>query len=270
VSSQTFQEAASFLEGADWRESDMELIEKLQVRLEEKENPKTKTWWENYMRQAIPFRGVKMAGIRAALHAWLATEEIASRLSFAKQKTLALRLLREAYAEDKLAGILYLQEVLLPARAIDCPTDLPQFAALFEEGHIDDWNTCDWFCVKVLGPLAEQQGETCARAIAAWKGAGTLWQRRAAGVAFVNLASAGEENFEGFTDMLLAVCATTVQDPARFAQTGTGWVLRELGQAEQERVLAFIREHRALFSREALIKASEKMPDGIQQDLLQS
>ena len=52
---------------------------------------------------------------------------------------------------------------------------------LFEQGHIADWNTCDWFCVRVLGPLAEQQGEACARAIAAWKDAPTLWQRRAAG-----------------------------------------------------------------------------------------
>ena len=32
-------------------------------------------------------------------------------------------------------------------------------------------------------------------------------QRRAAGVAFVNLAQAGDDNFPGFTEMLLAVCA---------------------------------------------------------------
>ena len=248
----------------------MELVERLQVRLEGKANPKTKAWWESYLKMAIPFRGVKMADTRAALLAWIEAEEIASRFSLEEQKGLALRLLRETYAEDKIAGILYLQEVLLPARAIDCSTDLPRFAALFDQGYIDDWNTCDWFCVKVLGPLAEQQGEPCARAIAAWTGAGTLWQRRAAGVAFVNLAGAGEGNFEGFTDMLLEVCAMTVQDPARFAQTGTGWVLRELGQAEQERVLAFVREHRVLFSKEALKRALERMPEEVQQELLQS
>jgi 3-methyladenine DNA glycosylase AlkD len=73
----------------------------------------------------------------------------------------------------------------------------------------------------------------------------------------------------GFTDMLLGVCAATVQDPARFAQTGTGWVLRELGQAEQERVLVFIREHRALFSKEALKRALERMPEEARQELLQ-
>jgi 3-methyladenine DNA glycosylase AlkD len=247
----------------------MELIEQLQVRLEGKANPKTKSWWENYLRQAIPFWGVKMAEIRSNLHAWIADEEIAGRFSLEEQKDLALRLLRQTYAEDKIAGILYLQEVLLPAGAIDCSTDLPRFAALFDESYIDDWNTCDWFCVKVLGPLAEQQGEPCARAIAAWADAGTLWQRRAAGVSFVNLAGAGEENFEGFTDMLLEVCGVTVQDPSRFAQTGTGWVLRELGQAQEERVLAFIREHRALFSAEALKKAVERMPAEVQQELLQ-
>ncbi len=41
----------------------------------------------------------------------------------------------------------------------------PKTKDLFDAGFICDWNTCDWFCVKVLGPLAEQQDEGCAQAI---------------------------------------------------------------------------------------------------------
>ena len=39
--------------------------------------------------------------------------------------------------------------------------------------------------------------------------------------------------------------------PERFAQTGTGWVLRELSLAAPERVIGFVEEHRSLFARGA-------------------
>jgi 3-methyladenine DNA glycosylase AlkD len=242
----------------------MSRIGRLQTRLEEKANPKTKAWWERYLRNVIQFRGVKMAQIRAALHAWIDDEGIDEEFSRSDQKELALSLLREEYAEDKLAGILYLQEVLLPDNAIDWRTDLPRFARLFQDGYIYDWNTCDWFCVKVLGPLAEREGEECARSIAEWRTAENLWQRRASGVAFVNLAKDGDANFSGFTDMLLKVCSATVQHQERFAQTGTGWVLRELSLVEPERVVAFVEDHIDCFSSEGLRYATEKMESEIQ------
>ena len=156
--------------------------------------------------------------------------------------------------------MLFLQEILLPDAAIDWPHDLPRFAALFEQGYIYDWNTCDWFCVRVLGPLSEQQGEPCARAIMGWCAAGNLWQRRAAGVAFVNLARRGDANFPGFTAMLLATCAATVQSDERFAQTGTGWVLRELSLAAPQQVIDFVEQHIGFFSGEGLAYATAKLP----------
>ena len=174
----------------------MPLVPNLQQRLEARANPKTKAWWESYLKHVIPFRGVKMAHIRAELHGWLGAEGIMETHSVEEQKQLALSLVRETHCEDKLAGILFLQEVLLPAGEIDWRADLPRFAALFQEGHIYEWNTCDWFCVRVLGPLAQREGAGCARAISAWRTSDNLWQRRASGVAFVNLARKGGVLFE--------------------------------------------------------------------------
>lgn len=230
-------------------------IADLQQRLLAQAQPQTKAWWEAYLKQALPFRGVNMALIRKTLHAWHRERHLAER---ANELEYPLALLREVFAEDKLAGILYLQEILL--ETLQWQTDLPKLAAVFADGAINDWNTCDWLCVKVLGPLAERQGEACARAIATWHQADTLWQRRAAGVAFVNLAPQGDNNFAGFTDMLLEVCASNVRDPERFAQTGTGWVLRALWLAEPERVEDFIGAHLQYVSSEGLRYATEKMP----------
>jgi 3-methyladenine DNA glycosylase AlkD len=240
-----------------------DLVRELQVRLEEKSNPKTKAWWEAYLKHQVPFRGVKMGDVRSVLHQWYADRELSARLSPDEQKALALRLFQEAHSEDKIAGILFLQEILLPAGGIDWRDDLDRFADLFAQGWINDWNVCDWFCVKVLGPLVQQEGVVCARAISGWRHAESLWQRRAAGVAFVNLASAGEANFSGFTRLLLEVCGTTVQDRARFAQTGTGWVLRELSRVEPERVIGFIESYICHFSAEGLRYATEKLPAAV-------
>jgi 3-methyladenine DNA glycosylase AlkD len=236
------------------------LTQNLQARLEERANPKTKAWWEAYLKHVIPFRGTKMADIRSALHEWYREEGIVGQLSPDEQMSLGLALFREEYAEDKITGILFLQEILLPAGAIAWERDLVRFAELFQKGWIYDWNVCDWFCVKVLGPLIEMEGEACARAISEWRGAENVWQRRAAGVAFVNLAGRGDENFAGFTELLLETCAVTVLHRERFSQTGTGWVLRELSVAEPERVESFIEEYLCEFSSEGLNSALEKMP----------
>jgi 3-methyladenine DNA glycosylase AlkD len=208
-----------------------------------------------------------MGDVRTAVHAWIEAAGFSEQLAPSEQVDLALSLLREALAEDKIAGILYLQEVLLPRGAIDWPADLPRFARLYDEGHIADWNTCDWFCVKLLGPLAQREGEACALAIAAWREAKNLWRHRASAVAFVNLAKKGDANFGGFTDMLLESCATLVAREDRFAQTGAGWVLRELSRAEPERVAAFVEAHRGELSREAFERAIGRLSKETQRQL---
>ena len=163
----------------------------------------------------------------------------------------------EDHTEDKLAGVLFLQEILLPEGALDWRSELPRFARLFDQGYIRDWNVCDWFCVKVLGPLVKHQGEACARAISEWREADSVWQRRASVVAFVNLAKEGDGNFVGFTEMVLANCDQLLGSQERFAQTGVGWILRELGRSDEGRVLGFVEAHLDRFSREALKNATK-------------
>jgi 3-methyladenine DNA glycosylase AlkD len=244
-----------------------DMVRDLQSRLENRANPKTRAWWEGYLKHAASFRGVKMADVRLVLHEWHASVMDGGYLSATEQKELAFALFEQEYSEDKIAGILFLQEILLPAGAVEWRTDLERFADLFGQGWIDDWNVCDWFCVKVLGPLVEQEGEACARAVSGWRTADNLWQRRASGVAFINLAKRGDENFPGFTGMLLTVCEATVQHSERFSQTGTGWVLRELSVAEPQRVEAFIRDHICEFSSEGLRYAAEKLPPAVKESV---
>lgn len=238
----------------------------IQDRLQARATPKTRQWWESYLKGAIGFRGTKMADIRAVVHQW--HDETGAAWTPKQMRDLAIELIQQDLTEDKLAGIVLIQETLIPAGAIPWKTELKRWARLFDRGFIYDWNTCDWFCVRVLGPLAAAEGEPCSRQVAGWGRARNLWRRRAAGVGLVNLAPQGDDNFAGFTSMLLEVCENTVRYADRFAQTGTGWTLRELSQAEPARVAAFIENHLDVMSREAVRMSVAKLSDADRKRLL--
>jgi 3-methyladenine DNA glycosylase AlkD len=224
------------------------MIRKLQTRIQSHADPKKKEWWEAYLKQAITFRGVPMAAIRKEVRDWLPTDN---------RVDLALDLIREPIAEDKLAGILILAEHVVPEGSPTGVSLLPRMVPLFDDGHIADWNTCDWFCVKFMHRLLVRDGPDLAPAIASWSDAATLWQRRAALVSFVYLAPRGDENWPGLVEMLLRTCATNVKDPQRFSQTGVGWLLRELSKADPRQVEEFVAAHP--LSREARNMAMAKI-----------
>ena len=237
---------------------DPDALSRLQAALEARATEKSRTFWSKYLKGDAAFRGVPMAGVREAVHAWWRAEAIDERSPDA-QVDVALRLLEEAYTEDKMAGVLALSEIVMPHLG---KQHLPAFARLFANGHIFDWNLCDWFCVKVLGKLLDhaQHPLDLAAAIASWRASGPLWQRRAACVAFVNHGKHGDARIPGLMDLVFASAEALVRDPERFAQTGVGWVLRECSLADRERVIAFGEQHVERLSHEAMKSMVEKMP----------
>ncbi|CAA9274341.1 MAG: hypothetical protein AVDCRST_MAG10-3498 [uncultured Acidimicrobiales bacterium] len=221
---------------------------------------RTREWWERYLKGSVPFRGVPMATTRRVVHdTWRRVG--VDQLDGEAQIQLALAQFAEPYCEDKLAGVLALSELLLDRLTL---RHVPALAQPLERGHIEDWSTCDWYCVKVLGRFVAmgEDRRLRAEAIAGWRTSRALWQRRAAAVSFVNLASQGERFFDGFTDLVLTVCAANVADAARFSQTSVGWLLRELSGADPARVQQFVEEHRGSMSREALKAASSHLSSG--------
>ena len=218
----------------------------LRQSLIEKADPKTKAWWEGYVKQSAPFLGVKMAQIRSSVHLWY-QDTVAQNLDREGQLNLALALFQGEYSEEKLAGTLFLQEILLPAGAVQCERDLDRFAELFNNGYIYDWNICDWFCVKVLGPLIEREGKGCAISISNWRSAEDLWQARASLVAFVPAA----EN-RAYYPLIARSCRAIIKRDERFAKTAVGWILREISQYEQQFVEEFVTANISCFTAESL------------------
>lgn len=59
--------------------------------------------------------------------------------------------------------------------------------------------------------------------------------------------------------MLDQVCDRTIQNPERFAQLGTGWLLRNIGSVDKNQLFAFLERNIGFFSREGLSYAIEKL-----------
>ncbi len=229
------------------------LVRRLQEALDRSSSRATKTWWERYLRRAIAFRGVGIPEIRSRLADWRSDHDLGSRPT-ADQFALALRLFEEPMAEDKLAGILYLQEYLYDE--VPWRDALKRYGALFERGHIADWNTCDWFCVRVLGPTIAAHGSPCASAVAKWSAAPELWKARASVVGFVPVIAAPDHRA-----LVLRSSAVLIRRDERFAKTAVGWILRDLSKHDPKRVTAFMDEHLVHFSAESIRNALKYSPE---------
>ena len=224
-------------------------ISKLLQELNQQSDSKVKSWWETYVKGSAPFRGVKMAAIRKCLHKWH-TEYIDGVLDLEQQLELSFALIKEKYTEDKLAGTIFIHEILIPKEVIKPKRDIRRLAGLFSEGHIYDWNICDWFCMKVLGELIERNGKEWAKLISKWSSAENLWQARESIVAFVR----GAENRD-YYNIIEKSCSNLIKREERFSKTSVGWILREISKHDSKLVKQFIERNMSHFSIESLRNA---------------
>ena len=226
-------------------------IHTVQNQLMKKADPNTKKWWEGYVKCSAPFLGVKMADIRTIVHKWH-REQISENFDLEQQTDLALVLFQGSYTEEKLAGILFLQEILLPLDAVSCESDLLRLENLFENGLIYDWNICDWFSIKVLATLIKSYAAPCAEKISSWHKANDLWQSRSALVAFVPVAEKSE-----YYPLIQNSCLYIIKRDERFAKTAVGWILRDISKYDQPLVQEIIMQRIQHFSTESLNNATK-------------
>lgn len=242
-----------------------QVISRIQKELETVASVKTKDWWEKYLKHETPFRGVKMADIRAVVNKEFSKQSETPEW----KKALAYDLIREEHSEDKLAGILILSEHIIDDLSLE--KDLDALALVFDEGYIRDWNICDWFCVKVMSKLAKNQGTSHWHRICAWKDAENQWRKRASCVSFVNLAQELKPGSEE-TRMIFDMCHQVIQSPWRFHQTAVGWLLREISKKKsmETHVVELIKSNHDYFGDEALSYATRAMSASLKKVLLRS
>ena len=217
-------------------------IADLEARLRAVADHDKQRWWTNYVKGAL-FIGVPMAEVRSVARTWFRELDAHDAVG------LCLDLGRHPISEMKLAGIAVMERDLVPAGVMTV-SDLGRIQGALHRGGYNDWNTCDWLCVKVIGRLVDGANRAAHTAVLSWASSDVLWERRAGLVGFVNLLPKAEPS-RGFDLAFLSAASTVVEDERRFAQTAAGWTLRELSRREPELVRTFLSNHSARMSNEA-------------------
>ena len=219
----------------------------LQARLAQHGDAQKKAWWENYIKHDTHFLGVSLPRVAHELTQWYRETSLASQ-SPLQQLDLALYLLAQQYAEEKLAGVLLLQQHLCDK--LEWQILSAKFTPLWHKQLIYDWNICDQFCLRVLRQLLDRHSMPCAEQIAAQQRAPYLWQARAALVPFV-----GRTRHAAYRPLIMSACNTLIKRPERFAKTAVGWMLREFSKTELPLVQTFLRRNNAYLTREVINNA---------------
>ena len=217
------------------------------------------------LRRRLGRRSRPHARVRAIVRAWW-SEQGFDEHPAAVGKRVALALLERPTAQDKLAGILVLHDLLGDQLRA---ADLTAFARLYAAGHLADTVVNDAFATRVIGRLLSREvgrGEVL-RGLGAWREASACDQRRAACIALATLAPLGD-SLSGVTDTILLVCSTVVWSIEDDDQTAVGAVLRELSRAEPVCVEAFFRRYARLMSRACARTAVAKLSSPVRTELL--
>ena len=236
------------------------LIKEFGDLLEQRASQKTKEWWEGYMKKVIPFRGVGIPAIRSQLKKFYKEKQIGS-WSVDEQFDFGLHFFKGKYSEDKLSGILFIQLFLLDK--MDYLKTVPRYKKLFTDHLIFDWNVCDWFCIRVLGPTIKSSENACAKWISGWRGAENLWQSRASLVAFVYLADQKE-----YYPLMKKSAEILIRQEERFRKTAVGWVMREIAHYDKTFTTDFLKANLPFFTTETLRNVTKHFDDSERKEWL--
>jgi 3-methyladenine DNA glycosylase AlkD len=192
------------------------------------------------------------------------------------------RIARETYSRVRTKwqadDAITLCELLLPDKRIEVKLVPLLLCERFDEGfnhsHFDkaqewiaagycaSWAIIDTVCPCVLGPLIARFPQLVSRT-RRWTQSRNLWLRRAAAVALVRLARTGR-----MLDETYDIASRLLDDPEDLVQKATGWLLREAGKTDRERLRSFLQTHGQQCARTTLRYAIEHFPTHERQQIL--
>ncbi len=151
--------------------------------------------------------------------------------------------------------------------ARDTPASLAAVGQLFDRRDL----LCDWGSVDAISSALRQlvvlDPTRACPIFEQWGESGHTWKQRAACVTFCCVVKKPHPVMP-LAPVVLRICAHTVRNPERFAQLGTGWVLRDTAVRHHDDVIAFLDTHASRhMSREGLRYAIEQF-DASQRTML--
>jgi 3-methyladenine DNA glycosylase AlkD len=130
--------------------------------------------------------------------------------------------------------------------------------------YCNSWALVDILCPASVGALLEKFPDLVTE-IKAWTKSPNRWVRRASIVSFIKLAKQAR-----YHDAIYDIVRSHFDDRDDLVQKASGWLLREAGKADLERLEKFLRRHGPAIPRTTLRYAIERFPEAKRRALLLS
>lgn len=171
-------------------------------------------------------------------------------------------LVRDSRFEAKGVGI----EVLSCFHRQFTPVMLPTLKRWLADDQCANWATTDSLCGYVLGPLLIAQ-PLLVPTVASWSGHRNLWVRRASAVALIKPAVKAQG---AALDAAYGVATALRDDSHDLIHKAVGWLLRECGHVDADRLVSYLRHGGSAIPRTTLRYAIERFPPTLRSELLRT
>lgn len=205
---------------------------------------------------------VAVLGVRAAAVRHIARDtfgEVRHVWSVDHATRFCNRMARRRVHEAKAVGVL----VLGRFRRHYPPHLLDLVRTWIEQGRYSSWAAIDLLCLEVITPLVARY-PALDRSVRRWADADSSWLRRAAAVTFVPFARRGER-----LDSAYDVAARLTDEGEDLVQKACGWLLREAGRTDADRLRRFLTDRGVEFPRTTVRYAIERFAEPQRRRLLE-
>jgi 3-methyladenine DNA glycosylase AlkD len=235
-----------------------EAVRATRVALRRHRSPRRAAGMRAYFKrdETVAFYGVDLPTVRAvARDVW---RDHRAAWTVADATRFCDHLIRDAEFEAKAVGMLVLArwESAFPRGLLRTARDW------LNGGHAATWAAVDLLAPSVLTPLVARF-PALRQTVVGWTTARSLWVRRAAAVTFVPLARRGEALMESY-----AVAAALLDDDEDLIHKAVGWLLREAGKPDPERLERFLDRYGPRIPRTTVRYAIERFPPAQRRRLL--
>lgn len=202
---------------------------------------------QRYFKETVAALGISLAAVRGAVSGLY--REVRKTWSVDDALEFCDVLVRDRNLEVKAVGL----ELLTKFEKRLEPRHLPRLREWIEK-HSGNWATVDEIAPHLLGPLLDRHPGLIPEVVA-WTGSPVLWVRRAAAVAFVPHARRGR-----FLDIAYEIATRLLGSEEDLAHKAVGWLLREAGRTDRNRLESYLLAHGPAIPRTTLRYAIEHFP----------
>lgn len=164
----------------------------------------------------------------------------------------------EKHLEAKQIGV----ELLARFKRQFTPELLQTIKQWLLKNHSANWATTDGLCSVVVAPLVKKHPELIEQ-LKLWTRDENLWVRRVSAVPLTGLARRGQ-----YLDDAYEIAEALFDYPEDLIHKATGWLLRDAGRTDEQRLEKFLLKHGSRIPRTALRYAIEKFPPDKRKQLL--